>query len=101
MEREQKIEFITGIIGLWGGFSPSSADETFGLCVGELGELVALVEYLSMDCIDVSVYSPSSFSSDSIHDYTMKYSELTDEVLDELVSLCRTYNEVMLEQEQE
>jgi hypothetical protein len=31
----------------------------------------------------------------------MKYSELTDEVLDELVSLCRTYNEVMLEQEQE
>ena len=27
--------------------------------------------------------------------------ELTDEVLDELVSLCRKYNEVMLEQEQE
>jgi hypothetical protein len=101
MEREQKIEFITGIIGLWGGFSPSSADETFGLCVGELGELVALVEYLSMDCIDVSVYSPSSFSSDSLQDYTMKYDELTDEVLDELVSLCRKYNEVMLEQEEE
>jgi hypothetical protein len=101
MEREQKIEFITGIIGLWGSFSPSEADETFGLCVGELGELVGLVEYLSLDCIDVSVYSPSSFSSDSIHDYTMKYSELTDEVLDELVSLCRKYNEVMLEQEEE
>jgi hypothetical protein len=101
MEREQKIEFITGIIGLWGGFSPSSADETFGLCVGELGELVTLVEYLSMDCIDVSVYSPSSFSSDSLQDYTMKYDELTDEVLDELVSLCRKYNEVMLEQEEE
>jgi hypothetical protein len=101
MEREQKIEFITGIIGLWGGFSLSSADETFGLCVGELGELVALVEYLSMDCIDVSVYSPSSFSSDSLQDYTMKYDELTDEVLDELVSLCRKYNEVMLEQEEE
>jgi hypothetical protein len=31
----------------------------------------------------------------------MKYEELTDEVLDELVSLCRKYNEVMLEQEQE
>ena len=101
MEREQKIEFITGIIGLWGGFSPSEAQEDWGLCVGELGNLVALVEYLSMDCIDVSIYSPDSFSSDSLQDYTMKYSELTDEVLDELVSLCRKYNEVMLEQEQE
>jgi len=101
MEREQKIEFITGIIGLWGGFSPSEADESFGLCVGELGNLVALVEYLSMDCIDVSIYSPDSFSSDSLQDYTMKYSELTDEVLDELVSLCKKYNEVMLEQEEE
>lgn len=82
-------------------FPPSEADETFGLCVGELGSLVALVEYLSMDCIDVSVYSPSRFSSDSLVDYTMKYSELTDEVLDELVILCNKYNEVMLEQEEE
>jgi hypothetical protein len=101
MEREQKIALIKSIINVWGSFSPSEADESFGLCVGELGELVGLVEYLSMDCIDVSVYSPNGFSSDSIHDYTMKYSELTDEVLDELVSLCRKYNEVMLEQEEE
>jgi hypothetical protein len=54
-----------------------------------------------MDCIDVSVYSPNGFSSDSIHDYTIPYSELTDEVLDELVSFCRKYNEIMLEQEGE
>jgi hypothetical protein len=101
MEREQKIALIRSIINVWGGFSPSEADETFGLCVGELGNLVALVEYLSMDCIDVSIYSPDSFSSDSLQDYTMKYDELTDLVLDELVSLCRKYNEVMLEQEEE
>lgn len=101
MQKEQKIALIQSIVGVWGSFSPSEADECFGLCVGELGELAGLVEYLSMDCIDVSVYSPSGYSNDSIHDYTMKYSELTDEVLDELVQLCRTYNEVMLEQEQE
>jgi hypothetical protein len=101
MNKEQKIAKIISVIKIWGGFSPSEVDETFGLCVGELGSLVALVEYLSMDCIDVSVYSPSSFSSDSIEDYTMKYSDLTDEVLDELVILCNKYNEVMLEQEEE
>lgn len=98
---EQKIAFIKSVLKEWGGFSPSEVEQDCGICVGELGGLVALVEYLSLDCIDVSVYSPSSFSSDSLVDYTMKYSELTDEVLDELVSLCRKYNEVMLEQEQE
>jgi hypothetical protein len=101
MNREQKIALIKSIVNVWGGFNVSEADETFGLCVGELGSLVALVEYVSLDCIDVSVYSPDSFSSDSLQDYTMEYSELTDEVLDELVSLCRKYNEVMLEQEEE
>ena len=98
MNKKQKIAFIKSVIKVWGSFSPSEADESFDLCVGELGYLVALVEYLGVDCIDVSVYSPDRFSSDSIHDYTMKYSELTDDVLDKLVSLCRTYNEVMLEE---
>ena len=101
MNREQKIAKIISIIKVWGGFPPSEVDETFGLCVGELGSLVAMVEYLSMECIDVSVYSPDSFSSDSIHDYTMKYSELSDEVLNELVQLCNKYNELMLEQQEE
>lgn len=101
MQKEQKIALIRSIVGVWGSFSPIEADESFGLCVGELGELVGLVEELSLDCIDVSVYSPSGYSSDSIHDYTIPYSELSEEILDELVRLCRTYNEVMLEQEQE
>lgn len=101
MERLQKIALIRSIINVWGGFSPSELYDVVGVCVGELGGLVGMVEYISLDCIDVSVYSPDSFSSDSIQDYTMEYSELTDEVLDELVLLCRKYNEVMLEQEQE
>jgi hypothetical protein len=101
MDKEQKIALIRSIVSVWGGFSPSEVESDCGICVGNLGSLLAMVTYVSLDCIDVSVYSPNGFSSDSLQDYTMKYSELTDEVLDELVSLCRTYNEVMLEQEQE
>lgn len=101
MDKQQKIALIKSIVKVWGGFSPSELYDVVGVCVGELGGLVGLVEYLSMDCIDVSVYSPDSFSSDSLHDYTMEYSELTDEVLDELVSLCKKYNEQMLEQQEE
>ena len=101
MNREQKIALVKSIVSVWGGFNVSEADESVCICVGELGGLVALVDYVSLDCIDVSVYSPDSFSSDSLVDYTMQYSELTDQALDELVSLCRKYNEVMLEQEEE
>lgn len=101
MDKQQKIALIKSIIKVWGGFYPSELYDVVGVCVGELGNLVALVEYLSLDCIDVSVYSPSSFPSYSLHDYTMKYEEATDEVLDELVSLCRKYNEQMLEQQEE
>lgn len=101
MNKEQKIASIRSIIKVWGGFSPSELYDVVGVCVGELGNLVGMVEYLSMDCIDVSVYSPDSFSSDSLDDYTMKYEEATEEVLDALVSLCRKYNEQMLEQQEE
>lgn len=101
MDKQQKIALIKSIIKVWGGFSPNEVQSDCGVCVGNLGYLLGMVTYLSLDCIDVSVYSPSSFSSDSIHDYTMKYEEATDEVLDELVSLCRKYNEQMLEQQEE
>jgi hypothetical protein len=100
MDKEQKIGLIRSIVGVWGSFSPSEADETFKVCVGNLGNLLAIVTYVSLGCIDVSVYSPNGYSSDSIYDYTMQYLELTDLVLDELVLLCRKYNEVMLEQEE-
>lgn len=101
MKKRELIEKILEVVSTYGGFSTSEVQSDCGICVGNLGNLLGMVEYVSLDCIDVSVYSPNSFSSDSVYDYTMQYSELTEEVLDELVSLCRKYNEVMLEQEEE
>ena len=55
MNKEQKIALVKSIVSVWGGFNVSEADETFGLCVGELGGLVALVEYVSLDCITIQL----------------------------------------------
>jgi hypothetical protein len=101
MERLQKIALIRSVVKVWGDFPPSAVDENFGLSVGELGRLIALIDFLSLDCIEVSIYDTTSSSSSSLVDYTIPYSELEDSVLDELVLLSRKYNEVMLEQEQE
>lgn len=99
MNKEQKISGIVEIIKKWGGYSPYEVNQSFGLCVGELGGLVGMVEYLSVDCVDVSVYSPSSYSSDSIHDYTLKYSELEEGAIDELLLLSIRYDEEQTELE--
>jgi hypothetical protein len=99
MERSEKISSILGVIQKWGGFNPNEVNEEYNVCVGELGGLVAIVTYLSLDCIDVSVYSPSSFSSDSLVDYTMMYSELTNDVLDELLLLSIRYDDESSEEE--
>lgn len=95
MERNQKIARVLSILSKWGGFSTAEVEAESSICVGELGHLVALIEYLSLDCIDVSVYSGNSYSSDSLVDYTMMYSELTDEVLEEVLLITEMYNSEM------
>lgn len=99
MSREEKIKRILGVIQKWGGINIAEVETETSVCVGELGALVGIVSYLSLDCIDVSVYSGNGYSSDSISDYTMMYSELTDDVLDELLLLSIRYDDESSEEE--
>lgn len=95
MNREQKITRVLQILSKWGGFNLSELEQEASIVVGELGHLVALIEYLSLDCIDVSVYSGNGYSSDSLVDYTMMYSELTDDVLEQVLLASEEYNSQM------
>lgn len=95
MERNQKIARVLSILSKWGGFNTTEVDTESSIVVGELGGLYALIEYLSLDCIDVSVYSGNGYSSDSLVDYTMMYSELTDDVLEEVLLITEMYNSEM------
>ena len=98
MNRNQKIARVLSILSKWGGFRLTEVDDTNSIVVGELGGLYALIEYLSLDCIDVSVYSGNGYSSDSLVDYTMMYSELTDDVLEEVLLITEEYNSQMEEE---
>jgi hypothetical protein len=95
MTRQQKIARVLHILSKWGGFNVTEVQTESSIVVGELGGLVALIEYLSLDCIDVSIYSGSGYSSDSLVDYTMMYSELTDDVLEEVLLITEEYNSEM------
>jgi hypothetical protein len=91
MEKEQIIEEIKKIIAEVGGFYTGEI-EADGICVNEMGNFVAIAEGFFSE-IEVNVYEPSSFSSDSIDDYTLTYEELDKDVLDEILALCEQYKE--------
>lgn len=99
MKKEVLIARILKVVSTYGGFSTSEVLSDCGVCVGSLGNLVAMVEYVSKDCIDVSVYSSDSYSSDSIQDYTMQYSELSKQTLLEILLLCDMYVDLVLEED--
>lgn len=95
MNKEQKIALIRSIISVWGEFRPSQLEDDYDIVVGSMGNLIALIDNVGDTSVDVSVYGSSSSSVD---DYTLEYSEVTDSVLDELVLLCKRYNDLMLEE---
>jgi len=92
MEKEQVIEEIKNIISEVGGFYIGEI-EAQGICVNEMGNFVAIAEGFFKGEIEVNVYEPSSFSSDSVDDYTLTYEELSNDVLEEILALCEQYKE--------
>jgi hypothetical protein len=99
MKKEVLIARILEVVSTYGGFSTSEVQSDCGICVGSLGNLVGMVEYISKDCIDVSVYSPNRYSSDSVYDYTMQYSELSKQTLLEILLFCDMYVDLVLEED--
>ena len=94
MEKEQVIEEIKNIIAEVGGFYIGEVGdvEAQGICVNEMGNFVAIAEGF-FDEVEVNIYEPSSFSSDSVDDYTLTYEEFDKDVLEKILALCEQYKE--------
>ena len=53
--------------------------------------MVALAEHFHRDYSEIEVYNPSGFSSDSIDNYDMSYSDMSIELLEEILSIAENY----------
>ena len=92
MEKSELIKRITDILKVNGCFSVGELEfETPGICVGELGKFVGLVEYFTEDYCEVNVYEPSSFSSDPVDTYEQDYGFLSEDVLNEIHFVCEQW----------
>lgn len=91
MQKRTIIKRIKAIIQNHGSFSIGEVEGAEGICVSEMGNFVALVEYFNSTTIDVSVYEPNSFSSDEIDSYELTYEELSKETLEEILFVAELY----------
>lgn len=91
MQKKTIIKRIKSIIENYGTFNIGEVEGADGICVNEMGNLVALAEYFNGTTIEVNVYDPNGFSSDPISDYELKYEELTKETLEEILFVAELY----------
>ena len=90
--KTELIEKIKAIITNWGEFGVGEVDGVDGICLNEMGGLVALAENFTYDGVGVEIYNPSGFSSDSVDSYTEEYENLTEEQLEEILTLAELYD---------
>ena len=101
MKKLKLINRITDIIKLNGGFSVGEFDDdTNGVVVSELGKFVGIAEYFNEDCATINIYEPTSFSSDEVDNFEMKYEEMDDNVLQEILLICEKWDKKWGEENQ-
>jgi len=91
MQKRTIIKHIKRIIENYGTFNIGEVEGADGICVNEMGNLVALAEYFNGTTIEVNVYDPNSFSSDPISDYELTYEDLSKDTLQEILYLAELY----------
>ena len=92
MQKRTITKIIKTIIENYGTFNIGEIDgETYGICVNEMGSLVALIEGFNENDVEVNIYDPTGFSSDPIDTYNLKYEELSKDVLTEVLFIVEMY----------
>jgi len=91
MQKKKIIKRIKSIIENYGTFNIGEVDGADGICVNEMGNLVALVEYFNGTTVEVEVYETRSFSSDSISSYELTYEELDKDTLEQILFIAEMY----------
>ena len=91
MQKKTIIKRIKTIIENYGTFNIGEVEGADGICVNEMGNLVALAEYFNGTTIEVNVYDPNSFSSDPISDYELTYEELDKDTLEQILFVAELF----------
>ena len=91
MQKRTIIKRIKSIIENYGTFNIGEVEGAVGICVNEMGNLVALAEYFNGTTIEVNVFDPNSFSSDPIDDYELTYEELDKDTLEQILFIAELF----------
>lgn len=94
MEKLELINSITDIVKECGSFGVGEIEEEInGVVVSELGKFVGIAEYFNEDYSDIKIYDPTSFSSDEMDSFEMRYDEMDENTLQEILLICEKWFE--------
>jgi len=91
MKKRTIIKRIKSIIEKHETFNIGEVVGADGICVNEMGNLVALVEYFNSTTVEVNIYDANSFSSDPIDDYELTYEELDKDTLEQILFIAELF----------
>lgn len=91
MKKKKLILLIRKHLQKNGAFGIGELEEPKSIYVGELGDIVALAEYFTMQDVEVFVYHTGSSNSDCIHQYKMDYDKLSVQQLTDILASCVQY----------
>ena len=98
MKKSKLISKINNIINEYGSFSSYEVDGAFSPCHQSMGNLVALAESFDENQADVTIYDPSSHSSDGMETYPVLYTDMKKDLLKDILSLAKDFKKLQKEE---
>jgi hypothetical protein len=97
--KAKNIRLIGKIIQEHGEFSLGEVQPSSSPSIQSRGNLTDLVDYVMEDAVKIEVWDERR--GEPIDSYSLNYNELSEEVVEEIVELCRTWEELNTEEDED
>ena len=91
MQKRSIEKKIKKIINEWGSFHLGEVEGAEGICVNQMGGLIAVAEHFDNNSVEINVYDTHSSNCNEIETYEEYYSDLSKEVLEAILYIAEMW----------
>jgi hypothetical protein len=91
MQKRTIVRKIKSIIENYGSFCLGEVEGAEGICVNQMGGLIAVCEHFDNNGVEINVYDTHTFDDNEVHTYEENYEDLSKEVLEEILYVAEMW----------
>ena len=91
MQKRTIVRKIKSIIENYGSFCLGEVEGAEGICVNQMGGLIAVCEHFDNNVVEINVYDSTSSNCNEINTYEENYEDLSKEVLEEILFIAEMW----------